>query len=365
MLKKVKIENFYSISDEIELDFTKGNYAYRKEMLYESNLVNPIGIYGLNGSGKTTLLESIYCVSSLMYRSNSSDHNRTFIPYLLKKREDENALVSKMTFELIIDDTDYRYEIFIHTFEGITFERLVNLNNNYEYFKRNKENYIYEKETRKIEGDNYPILRLLGKDKLTTNNEISKIFDFFENIVYVDSSSRIYGDITEKNKVMDLIVKHSNDIKNTIKMYGNFPIYDITYAQNKDNLTKVAMFKMEGSNYELPYALASDGIKSHNKLLAILMELPENSLILVDELEHNLHPLIAQKVLERMNALSIQMIFTSHNTNLLQKMRPDQIIFAKWDNNQSKYNKLSKIYPNIREINNIEKMYFGGLFDDE
>ena len=122
---------------------------------------------------------------------------------------------------------------------------------------------------------------------------------------------------------------------------------------------------MESSEFVLPYVLASDGIKTHNNLLAILEELPENSLILVDEIEHNLHPLIAQKIIEKMNKLSIQMIFTSHNTNLLQKMRPDQIVFVKMIDSHSNYNKLSKIYPNIREINNIEKMYFGGLFDDE
>lgn len=365
MLKKVRISNFYSIFDEIEVDFTKGNYAYRKEMIFENNLVNPIGIYGLNGSGKTTLLKAIYLVSKLMYKSSNSDDEVLFIPYLLRSINSEEDLTVKICFEIIIENTNYQYDIDVNIAQGIMFERLVNLDNNYEYFTRDVKQYVYGEITKEIEGKFYPILRLLGKDILTENNELTKIFDFFENIIFVNSNGLIYGDLLEKNKVIDLVVKHSNDIKNIIKNYGNFPVYDVQMKRNNEDLTQQAVFKMEDSNISLPYIFASDGIQTHNQLLALLMELPKHSLILVDEIEHNLHPLIAQKVIEQMNELGIQMIFTSHNTNLLQKMRPDQIVFANWKNNKSQYNKLSKIYPNIREINNIEKMYFGGMFDDE
>ena len=46
-------------------------------------------------------------------------------------------------------------------------------------------------------------------------------------------------------------------------------------------------------------------------------------------------------------------------------MRPDQVYFAKWAKGFSNYYRLSKIYPNIREINNIEKMYLSSTFDEE
>ena len=200
MLKKVKIYNFYSISDEIELDFLKGNYAYKNDMIFKNNLVNPIGIYGLNGSGKTTLLKAIYFISSLMYKSNSSEGNIPCVPHL-----GTNDFDSKFTFELIIDNINYRYEIHVNHFEGIVFEELTNLDKDHVYFKRDKEKYNYGNIEKNVEGNNYPILRLLGKDELKENNEISKIFDFFENIVYVDSDSDISGDIVEKNKIMDLL----------------------------------------------------------------------------------------------------------------------------------------------------------------
>ena len=51
-------------------------------------------------------------------------------------------------------------------------------------------------------------------------------------------------------------------------------------------------------------------------------------------------------------------------TNILQYLRPDQIYFAKWNKGYSKLLRLSNIYPNIREVNNIEKMYLASVFDD-
>ena len=46
-------------------------------------------------------------------------------------------------------------------------------------------------------------------------------------------------------------------------------------------------------------------------------------------------------------------------------LRPDQIFFANWRNGFSNYKKLSDIYPNIREVNNIEKMYLSNVFDED
>lgn len=365
MLTKIKIKNYFSIYDEVEIDLTKDKYQFKNEMIY-GDLVNPVGVYGLNGSGKTTLLKAIYNVSRLMYQSISTD-DLAFFPNFLDKNIDNNLVnsVSSFTFYLPIENINYEYYIKIVALEGIVFESLRNIDTNKTIFIRNSDSYFYlnnDKEE-KIEGAFYPVLRYLGKE--IQNNEISNVFDFFKNVVYIDSLGEVNGDLIEKTKIMDLVVQYSSQIKEVIKNYGDFPVYDIIQEQDKDNLSKSNYIQLEGSKHKLAYFLVSDGIKTHNKLLATILAMPKNSLILIDEIEHNLHPFIAQKVIKRMNPLSIQMVFTSHNTNLLQQLRPDQIIFATWKDNESEYRKLSKIYPNIREINNIEKMYFGGIFDEE
>ena len=115
----------------------------------------------------------------------------------------------------------------------------------------------------------------------------------------------------------------------------------------------------------MPYQFMSNGMYNQSVLLSVLLSLPENGVLIIDEIEDALHPITILDFIRVAQEKNIQLIFSSHNTYLLQKLRPDQIIFANWKNGYSTYKKLSDIYPNIREINNIEKMYFSNMFDEE
>ena len=52
-----------------------------------------------------------------------------------------------------------------------------------------------------------------------------------------------------------------------------------------------------------------------------------------------------------------------HNTFAMKELRPDQIYFASWSKGYSSYRRVSDIYPNIMEVNDIEKMYLSSTFD--
>ena len=90
-----------------------------------------------------------------------------------------------------------------------------------------------------------------------------------------------------------------------------------------------------------------------------------NSVLFIDGIEKNLHPSSVSMLIKEAQKREIQLIFTSHNTNLMQELRPDQIYFARWQNGISYYFRLSNIYDNIREINNIEKMYLSNTFEEK
>ena len=106
-------------------------------------------------------------------------------------------------------------------------------------------------------------------------------------------------------------------------------------------------------------------MKNQNVILSTLLSLPENGIMVIDEIEDALHPLTIMDFLNVVRERKIQLIFSSHNTYILQKLRPDQIFFANWKNGVSNYKRLSDIYPNIREINNIEKMYLSNMFEED
>ncbi|HPD12887.1 MAG TPA: AAA family ATPase [Bacilli bacterium] len=115
----------------------------------------------------------------------------------------------------------------------------------------------------------------------------------------------------------------------------------------------------------IPKILMSSKMIGQSQLLTLLLLMNEDNLLVVDELDRSLHPLVVKEFIKETMNRKVQVIFSSHNTHFLQYLRPDQIFFAKWKNNTSKFNRLSDINENIREVNNIEKMYLSGLFNDK
>ena len=105
-------------------------------------------------------------------------------------------------------------------------------------------------------------------------------------------------------------------------------------------------------------------MKNQSIMLSILLNMPQNGVLFIDELEQALHPTAIKSFINVIRSKDIQVFFSSHNTYILQLLRPDQIYFANWNEGGSNYSRLSKIYPNIREVNNIEKMYISSLFDE-
>ena len=109
--------------------------------------------------------------------------------------------------------------------------------------------------------------------------------------------------------------------------------------------------------------MISSGMRNAVILVTTILSLTQNSVLYVDEIESALHPSAIKLIIDLVSEKQIQLVFSSHNTNLLQYLRPDQIYFAKWEKGFSSLYRLSKLYPNIRQVNNIEKMYLSKLFD--
>ena len=151
-----------------------------------------------------------------------------------------------------------------------------------------------------------------------------------------------------------------------MKKYSEFPLYEIKSQIDQISGKKIYYYNYEfNPNVNLPIENLSTGMFKNSLLLTTLLSLPKNGVLMVDELEHALHPSTILDFLKIVKEKNIQLIFSSHNTFILQHLRPDQVFFAYWKDGESTYKKLSDIYPNIRQVNNIEKMYLSNLFDEE
>ncbi len=357
MLKKVTIQNIWGIYKESTFDFSKSKYTYKNEMIYHEKLVNPIAIYGKNGSGKTVFLRAIDSVSKLM--NSSAEKLRIFYPNFYQGRKTP----SMITLYISLEGDEYVYNL--SSIQDELFEEKVTVNKK-EILYRKKSTYLYKGKEFKLESNKYPALRKIGREGLTkerTDDYIVSLFEYLSNITMIDVRGDVFGNITQQKSIDEIIVEKSDAVKKELKKYNDFPLYKMHMKPIIPD-EEYMFFTLDGTSIDLPVeGLMSSGMRAHSTTLSTLLSLKKGSLLLIDELERSLHPFIAQKFIKRLNDYNIQVIFSTHNTSLMQVLRPDQIFFAKWVDNGAEYSKLSDIYPNIREINNIEKMYFGGLFD--
>ena len=196
---------------------------------------------------------------------------------------------------------------------------------------------------------------------------IVKAFNFLSNISFLDPANKVYMCNCFNNKLTsDIIVEKSTEVKNIMKKYSDFPLYEIKSQIDQISGKKRYYYCYEFSpEINLPIENLSSGMFKNSLLLTTLLSLPKNGVLMVDELEHALHPSAILDFLKIVKEKNIQLIFSSHNTFILQHLRPDQVFFAYWKDGESTYKKLSDIYPNIRQVNNIEKMYLSNLFDEE
>lgn len=101
-------------------------------------------------------------------------------------------------------------------------------------------------------------------------------------------------------------------------------------------------------------------------MLAVIDIVKNNKILLIDEIENSLHSKIVEYIIELFHiSNSAQIIFTTHNTNLLNlnKLRKDQIYFVnkKEDGSSDLYSLFD--YKDFRDNMDLEKAYLQGRFD--
>ena len=376
MLNKIVIKNINSIKVS-EIDFTKGNYKFGEENILE-NLVNPLVIYGYNGSGKSSLMNAIQqfiylMISPLESLSPFIVNNFLYDEYLENK--DENLI--KGSIVLCFEIESKKYEYFLETSRNNYISNEYLSVNGKNYFENKKGEYIYQ--GKKYIPDNkgisplVPFLRVLASSEIV-DPTIQTIHTYIKsfthiNVSFINRGGFVTSSLFNNTNTYDLLVEKSPKVREIFKKYGTFPVYSVVkddrflpngFVQSQYNLI------LEDKNFKkkLPFSMISTGMQNQSVLLSLILSMPKHSVVFIDEVDIALHPSTLKSFLEIIREREIQVVLTLHNTYAMQFLRPDQIYFSKWAKGFSTYFRLSKIYPNIREVNNIEKMYLSTLFDE-
>ena len=296
-----------------------------------------------------------------------------FQEYSKEEKKDEEKIKGSIFFEFEINKENFEYFLETSLKGRITKEYLKK--NNAVYFERNERAYVYLGKHGDIKDYSplAPLIRILASNEMI-DATIQSIFAYLGSFTFVDSpdinkgpfvTSRLFSNIS----INDLLVSESVEVKELLKQYDDFPIYTIakdnSFSSNiSGSLRYKLVFDDNGFQKSLPFDLISDGMRNQSVLLSIIAAMPNGSALFIDEVDLALHPSTIKSFLKVLHKKQIQVVFTIHNTYALQMLRPDQIYFAKWSKGFSNYYRLSKIYPNIREVNNIGKMYLSAVFDE-
>ena len=421
MLIEFKFTNYRSFRDETVLSMEAMGLGTYKSCLIpfrNKRLLPAAAIYGKNGGGKSNVIRAFWLAVQFIRNAQRTQHENALIPvqpFLLN----DTSRDEPTSFEFIYTIADVKY---VYGFSATKKE----IFKEYLYyapkgqlsmvFERDHQNFMFrdnsEKKRRQL------ISEAVGPNQLyfaiaCTMNETAchKAMSWFrENIFF----SRDYTDIpsqlieySEKPDMLAAIKKYAENadvgIQDMNFEFRNEEIKDASntgdipsgivaaltqFAKALSDISNTSEIKLQRSEvnaksyhkglksdgsealFELQLADESDGTRKLMALAPAIERVLEcGGLLLVDELEKEMHPLMVEMIVSKFqsqisNPNHAQIIFTTHDTELLNMnlLRKDQLYFA----DKSKKDGASELY-SISELQtptneNIRKGYLLGKY---
>lgn len=378
MLLEFSCSNFKSIKETVTFSAIATDNIKNEKYLKKFDdfrVLHTSVIYGPNGAGKSNIFKGIGFMRELVIKSIENRPGEVLKQPTHKMAQDKK---SEFNIQFIINDIRYAYgfvlkdnlvdEEYLYYFEDKNavkvFERKEGEVCLGEKFEKNK--ILLEIIENEI-GDNKLLLSCIG-DK-SDIFEINNAFLFFKEYLVIQNS-----DVkTERKNCIKVMIENEKMRELIISVFHEFDsnLKDIKIESSGENLEdKGIRIKFVYDEFETDlYEEESTGI---NKLFDLVLPIVESfingKVMIVDEIELNLHRNIAYKIINLFNTHlpnnSAQLIFTSHDISLLSLnlFRNDQIWFAQLGKDRA-----TELYSlveikNIRADENIAKGYIMGRY---
>ncbi|MEL7632764.1 ATP-binding protein [Sporomusa sphaeroides] len=412
MLIEFKVENFYSIKEPIVFSMVAGpdnvlDYNVITHNKYKKNkILKSAVIYGANASGKTNVIRALNVMEKIILENNNRQKGDRIKVIPFKLDEVYKNKPTKFDIIFIHDDTKYAYGFVIdqekvhseylyfypNGRQSTIFERITT--NQYKFTKDKEEQEVLSKRTisnrlylgNATEWNYEPCAKAFEwfKEMLRTNisGEMSNWADYTASLAHQNKTQKeaikcllseadlnIQDYITEEKDLdEDPIFNNLTDkLKETIK--SEIDLSDFKLISVKTTHTAR---KMDGTLYEEMFNMSeeSSGTQKIFQLSGPLLDvLAHGYILIIDELDIRLHPLLVENIVKKFhdpkqNPKNAQLIFTTHNTNLLTQtlFRRDQIWFTEKDTESSSTNLYSLLDLGVRKDENLEKGYLAGRY---
>ena len=393
MLLKIELENFFSIKETVSIDFRAGNIntVQARELVnnvYEWNgqkVLKSIGLFGPNASGKSNIVKAVSFCAHLIFESHLHNENTVF-NFQPFKFDGCEKKPSRFLIDFVCDDIEYEYSFSLTRTEIIK-ESLYYYPNKRraKIFKREGENYSFAEGTVPRPKDvaiNTSRKNLFLSRASSMNREFAKkIFQYFLNTFLLGLVP------LSDQSIEELFVNHKEIVLKALNVCDS-DICDIELRKEKaQNITfalttgKIPTQQIQDVDFikfvtyhkfapKVSFDMEVEESHGTRQLFGILLRLldvvKKGKSLMLDEFDLSLHTLLADFILDLIHASDrSQLLFTSHNTNLIDtsRLRKDQILFVnKKDDGSTEVYSLYD-FKGFRENMDAEKGYMQGRFD--
>ena len=391
MIIEFTVGNFLSFKEKRTISFeARGGVSELKDNFFpfeKQKLLRSVVLYGANSSGKSNLIKAFERMKNCVLNSvrlNETD-NLSFSPFLLAA-ETENQ---PTFFEVIlsIENQTFRYG-FEYNLTKIINEWLFEVQKTKEkvLFVRTLEgiavadNFEEGKDKEKITNDNRLFVSLVAQLGGETSKNILLWFDRFCNIVSGIENIK-YKDIS-----LEILNKNTKIFNTSLKLFKDLQLgfNNIEIAEDKENKRLIlntfhnkynAKGDIVSQNVWDNRLNESEGTKKIIDFAGMIFDtLQFGKMLIIDELDSKLHPLITMQIIQLFNNPEInqnnaQLLFATHDTNLLSTdiFRRDQVWFTEKDNTEQTdlYSLDDFVFADgtkVRKDANLEKNYIAGRY---
>ena len=380
MVLQIRLSNFFSINEEVILDMQAASLQTKesKDLLgntfvcNDERLLKTVAIYGANASGKSNIIKAIRACVQMIFESHNYNENTVFAftPF----KFGGVGKPSKFYIRFLIEGVEYEYSFSMTKTEIITEE----------LYK--KDIYEFRSAIRRpmdVAGNTSKKTLFVSRASQMDRDVAKDVFRYFNErfiLNYFGYNSYSIESLLNENKDLILRVLKAAD-SDIIDIRSQHELRSLTTAVfdplsnqllSRDDIQKpqLKITTFHRNNPEVPfdfYSEESSGTQEFfHMMLTILNIIKGNKVLLIDEISMGLHVNLVEYILNLFHqSESAQLIFSTHNTNLLnmRKLRKDQVYFVnKRDDGSSDLYSLFD-FKDFRESMDAEKAYLQGRFD--
>ena len=397
MLRKISIENFFSIKDKQVLDLAVPSnapdspcFAINKE-ISATRIPKVVSIFGANASGKTAVLRALGFLKWFLTESFNLTPTNTLhlMPFLdLEAKHSISRLEVEFDGDLIEAGKSciYRYSLEIRHDPGnktlLQPEARPVVESESLYFApEGKFRRLFYREREQIKDSpefkvkvkDYPLQTFRDNASVIPtlvpyNHAVSNAFTSVLNSIFTNISTLQKNDFDE-NLITKFYASNEDVLK---KLNSKLRMLDLgidnVAISTIYNHVPEPVFKHSGLNCEVPYILESQGTQKFFTLFPYIDHVLESGgLLVLDEIDNDVHPALMPEIIgwfhdERTNPHNAQLFMACHNASLLEHLEKEEIYFTeKTPNGRTQVYGLKEI-SGIRRVDNYYKKYLGGVF---